>query len=209
MARTTYLFPTSYFSSCQMLMAFSCHNLCPMQTRGRIMEMCINIHVRLTESEVQVWLSELLHAYIAAGPVVLVLVWWMQGECFEVMFVRKKVHQRQWVCRGVWFRAGFVPLNNAGSSRSGLLTVVGDALSYWEKGVAVFHHSVCISFLNLWRIKTFPPDLCWMLKEHKKPVVEFNVLVSKLMNEFQDRRVSDLVKAPSFPTVLAPWSLRA
>lgn len=45
-----------------------------MQTRGRVMETCINIHVGLTKPKVQVRLSELLHEYIVAGPAVRVLV---------------------------------------------------------------------------------------------------------------------------------------
>lgn len=46
MPGTTYLFPRSSSSSCQMLMkCFSCwNNLCPVQTRGHSLEMGINIH---------------------------------------------------------------------------------------------------------------------------------------------------------------------
>lgn len=70
----TYLFQTSSFSSCQMLMAFSCCQPVPYANQGRIMEMCVNIHVRLTKPEVQTQLSELLHECAIACPVVSVLV---------------------------------------------------------------------------------------------------------------------------------------
>lgn len=45
----------------------------PYANQGRIMEMCVNIHVRLTKPEVQMQLSELLPECAIACPVVLVL----------------------------------------------------------------------------------------------------------------------------------------
>lgn len=129
---TTYLFQTSYFSSCQMLMAFSCWQPVPYANQGTYHG---NVHKYSCVTNKTKSASMVIRAlaWIYCGLPCCVgfsrmNVMQMFSSNVALISLREKVHWRRWDCRGVWVRGEFVSLHNVGSPRLVMLYTVGDLL---------------------------------------------------------------------------------